>query len=256
MNERLRGTLLQRGISVDRFARQCGVDPKTAGRWISTGRTPHRRHREAAAELLGVAEDYLWPSTLDNGGPLRRTGLLSEVVVRTYPDRASVPREVWLELVQSAIAAVDILVFSGTFLQQTNPRIAEMLLERAAAGVPIRLCFGDPSGSAIQLRDEEEGIYGTLGAKIRASLSYFTKLIGDPNCGVRLHNATLYASVFRFDDQLLVNPHIWGSPASANPVIHVRSIDGDCMFNKYLNSFNQIWERATPWQPDGVRRTQ
>lgn len=254
MNERLRDTLRQRGISVERLAKHCGVDPKTARRWVTTARTPHRRHREAAAELLGVTEGLLWPSINDSSA--LRSGAFTSEVFTIYPEQASVPREVWLELFQTATTAVDILIFSGTFLQQTNPKVAETLLERASTGVRVRLCFGDPSGSAIQLRDAEEGIHGTLGAKIRASMSYFTKLVGDPNCGVRLHNTTLYASLFRFDGQMLVNPHIWGTPASANPVIHVRSIDSDCIFNKYLTSFDQIWQRSSCWQPDAAGQTQ
>ncbi|AJT69500.1 hypothetical protein T261_7903 [Streptomyces lydicus] len=45
-----------------------------------------------------------------------------------------------------------------------------MLAERAAAGVRVRLCFGDPGGQAVVVRGREEGIGDTLAAKIRASL--------------------------------------------------------------------------------------
>ncbi|MGB3438260.1 MAG: hypothetical protein WBA97_05855 [Actinophytocola sp.] len=147
------------------------------------------------------------------------------------------------------------MVFSGTFLAHTNPRIADMLLVRAAAGVQVRLCFGAPSGDAVAHRDAEEGLGGTLGAKIRASLSYFTKLVGDQHCEVRLHDTTLYASVFRYDDDALINPHIWGRPASANPVIHVRRTNDDSMFMKYLDSFDQVWQQSATWNPDEAGRT-
>jgi hypothetical protein len=61
----------------------------------------------------------------------------------------------WLQLLRSATKHIDVLVFSGTFLAQTNPKIATMLIERAASGAKVRLCFGDPTGSAVAIRDKE-----------------------------------------------------------------------------------------------------
>lgn len=81
------------------------------------------------------------------------------------------------------------------------------------------------------------------------------RAIGDQNCEVRLHDATLYASVFRYDDEVLINPHIWGRPASANPVIHVRRTNDDSMFMKYLDGFDQVWRQAAMWNPDEARST-
>jgi transcriptional regulator with XRE-family HTH domain len=246
MNERLRAALVQADVSVEQLARACGVDQKTAERWITLGREPHDRNRRAAAKLLGVRADYLWPEA----GPKLLAGLedAESSLIRTYADRSSVPRDVWLQLVRSATEAIDVLVYSGTFLVQTNPRLPAMLVERARAGVEVRLCFGDPDGSAVALRDDEEGIGGTLGSKIRASLSYFKGLVEEPGCEVRLHNCTVYASIFRYDSQSLVNPHLWGSPASANPILHVKRV-GDCLFEQYLESFDRVWDEAKPWSP-------
>ena len=249
MNEHLRRALRQRGVSVEQLARTCGVDPKTAGRWItSADRIPHPRQRTAAAELLEMSEHFLWPA-LKEKGPFLGPGDNKAELVDTYLDRASVPREVWLRLVNGATNSIDILVFSGTFLTQTNPKLPRILMDRAADGARIRLCFGNPDGSAVTLRDEEEGIHGTLGSKIRACLSYFPELVGSPNCEIRLHNHTLYASIFRYDDEAMINPHIWGSAASANPLLHLRRIGEECLFTKYMDSFDRVWEQSKPWYP-------
>ncbi len=167
--------------------------------------------------------------------------------------RSSVPRDAWLQLLNSAVRRVDMLVFSGTFLAQTNPRIADTLAEHAAYGTQVRLCFGQPDGSAVALRDAEEGIGGTLGAKVRSSLSYFTGLVGAMNCDVRLHDTTLYASLFRYDDQMLINPHILGRPSSWNPVLHVRRTGSDGIFEKYLTGFERAWEASVAWQPQSAK---
>ena len=252
MNERLRGALLQRGLTVEQLAEACGVDPKTAGRWISLGRAPHRTTRETVAEVLGTTEAYLWPQ-VDAGRTVQSVAKAQAEIVAVYPDRASVPRDVWLQLLKSSQERIDVLVFSGTFLAQTNPRIAEMLRERTVQGVQVRMCFADPDGSAVAQRDAEEGLHGTLGAKIRACMSYFVKLIDTPNFEMRLHNSTLYASIFRYDDHALINPHIWGRPASGNPLLHVRQVGDENMFDKYTEGFENVWKEAVPWQ--GPTRT-
>lgn len=134
-------------------------------------------------------EAYLWPNERQRRA--HREASRSEIV-EIYPNRASVPRDVWISLLLGAIRHIDILVFSGTFVAQTNPRIAQMLQERAQADVKIRLCFGDPHGQAVAIRGHEEGLADTLAAKIRASLTYYRGMVGAPGCEVRLHDTTLY----------------------------------------------------------------
>jgi len=170
--------------------------------------------------------------------------------VATYQNRASVPREVWIDLLQGAQQQIDVLIFSGTFFAQSNPHVAKMLAERAGSGVRVRLCFGDPSGAAVATRGHEEGIGDTLSAKIRASLTYYRPLPVEAGCEVRLHDTTLYNSLFRYDDDLLVNPHIFGQPASANPLFHLRRVNDTGWFDNYAQSFDAVWDRSRPWTPD------
>ena len=158
-----------------------------------------------------------------------------------------VPRELWLRLLSEAQEHLDVLVFSGTFYAQTQPRIAAMLTDAAGRGVSIRLCFGDPRSDAVTVRDREEGIGGTLPAKIRSALVYYQSLTEVDGCELRLHGTTLYASMFRYDDDLLVNPHAYGEPASANPTLHLRRLDGGTVAAHYMASFERIWATAMPW---------
>jgi hypothetical protein len=246
VNERLRTVMLERGKTPVDIATACRVDPKTVDRWISPGRVPHRKHRWAIVELLKTDEAHLWP---DETRTQRQPEEPESELVRVYPDRASVPRELWLRHLGGAERTVDVLVFSGTFFAQTNPRVARMIADRAAAGTRIRLCFGDPAGAAVGTRDREERLHGNLAAKIRASLTYYRDLVGVDNCEVRLHDTTLYASIFRFDDQMIANPHIWGQPASANPVLHLRRAEASGWFDRYAESFDAVWNTAHPWIP-------
>jgi transcriptional regulator with XRE-family HTH domain len=251
VNERLRTTMLRAGLTVGDLADCAEVDEKTVERWISHGRTPHRQHRWATARRLGVDETYLWPEVLSRS-PARRQEAGKSELVAMYPDRASVPRELWLRLLDEVQEHLDMLVFSGTFYAQSQPRIASMLMDAAKRGAHVRLCFGDPSAEAVAVRDREERIDGTLAAKIRSALTYYTSLTDVDGCEVRLHNATLYASLFRYDDEILVNPHVYGEPASANPVLHLRRLDGGTVTGQYMASFERVWGTAMPWSGSEV----
>ncbi|MFJ9174955.1 multiprotein-bridging factor 1 family protein [Streptomyces sp. NPDC102360] len=252
MNERLRTAITERGLTFEALAEACSVDPKTVGRWVA-GRVPHRRHRWAAANCLAVEETHLWPEQRAASSTPEHVPSPPSEIVETYTNRASVPRDLWLSLLRDATQQIDVLVFSGTFFAQTNPRIARMLRERAEAGARIRLCFGDPDGTAAVTRGHEEGIGDTLAAKIRASLTYYRELPGVPGCEMRLHDTTLYNSLFRYDDHLLVNPHIWGQPASANPILRLRNSTTSEWFEPYTASFDAVWATARPWPPDHHR---
>ena len=250
VNERLRTAMMRAGISADDLALCCDVDAKTAERWISPGRVPHRSHRWAAARRLGCEESYLWPDIRRSAE--RRAEASQSELVRLYPDRASVPREVWLRMMTDAVAHIDVLVFSGTFYAQTQPRVASMLADAAARGAEVRLCFGDPACDAVATRDREEGLGGTLAHKIRSALTYYRPLAGVDGCQMRLHSTTLYTSLFRYDDEIMANPHAYGEPASANPALHLRRLDGGQIAGHYLACFERVWDTAKPWYGEEV----
>jgi hypothetical protein len=111
----------------------------------------------------------------------------------------------------------------------------------------VRLCFGDPDSEAVAIRDQEEGLGGTLAAKVRSALTYYRKVAASGVIEVRLHGCTLYASLFRYDDEIIVNPHAWGEPSSANPALHLRCLDGGQVAAHYLDSFERVWQSAKPW---------
>jgi hypothetical protein len=238
--------MLRVGVTTHTLAECVDVDVKTIERWISLDRVPHRRHRWSAAKRLNVDETYLWPQILIRSPARERDASLSELI-DIYPDRASVPREVWLRSLHEVQERVDVLVFSGTFFAQAQPRVAAMLTEAAGRGATVRLCFGDPESAAVDLRDREEGLGGTLAAKIRSALTYYQPLLDVAGCEVRLHATTLYASLFRYDDEILINPHAYGEPASANPTLHMRMLDGGRVARHYVDSFERVWATAMPW---------
>jgi transcriptional regulator with XRE-family HTH domain len=241
-NERLRVALLEQGLTPAKLAEQIGVDTKTIERWIGQDRKPYRKNRYKVAALLKSDEAYLWPGAL-SGEQVAEAGK-SEVVL-VYSHRWAVPREAWERLFSQAEQQIDVLVYSGLFLAEDSG-LRKLLQRKARDGVHIRLALGDPDSEGVRQRGIDEGIGDEFPAKIRNGEAYFKGLMDVGGVEVRRHSTVLYNSFYRGDDQLFVNSHIYGAPATDAPVLHLRSVAGGDMVNMYLESFEKVWDSAIP----------
>jgi hypothetical protein len=124
--------------------------------------------------------------------------------------------------------------------------ILRILTNKGRVGVSVRIVLGNPDCPNIAERGEEESIGDAMPAKIRNALALYGVLRGVKNVEIRLHKITLYNSIYRADDQLLVNQHSYGVPAAHSPIFSLRKAEGHDMFSGYLNSFESIWSVATP----------
>jgi transcriptional regulator with XRE-family HTH domain len=240
-NERLRAAMTAATVDVDAVATAASVDPKTVQRWLN-GRVPHPRHRWRLVELLGEEEGYLWPEVAN--GRIKEASKAE--LLTLYPHRADIPNELWRSLFGHAERAIDILVYAAPFLHEQLPDLNEVLRDRADAGCRIRVALGDPAGDRIQMRGEEEQFGHGIASRCEVALMHFRPLTTHPHVDVQIHNTTLYNSIYRFDDELLVNTHVWGWNAFAVPVIHLRRLAGGQLFATYLQSFDAVWEQSTP----------
>lgn len=247
-NDRLVGAISAAGLTASQFADKLGVDPKTIERWISRGRVPHRTNRIAAAEVLGVDDGYLWPSVADD--PRGQSASRAELV-EFYPTRAAIPAAMWTSLIDEAVEAFDLLAFAALpLVDQTD--FVTRLAGRAEAGVHVRVLLGNPAGPAVALRGREEGMGASVASRVALALGYFRDVLGVPGFEVRLHDTTLYASLYRSDNTMLANVHVYGSPAGQSPVLHLRRVPGGRCFDHYARSFDRVWAAATPMGRDYV----
>ncbi|MFC4908404.1 XRE family transcriptional regulator [Actinomadura gamaensis] len=241
MNDLLRSALADARLTHDQVAHRLGVDPKTVRRWID-GRVPYPRHRRNLAELLKLDEVLIWPN-LAARNPAPEPPPV--VILGAYPHRWAVPRAVWLRHFESARREIDILAYASLFLAE-DTGIVRVLAERARAGVRVRLLLGDPDGAHIRERGSDERVGDSLSAKIRNALVLYASLRDSPNVEIRLHDTVLYNSIYRADDDLLINNHAYGVAASDAPVLHVRhTTDGD-LAGTYLASLAHVWSSAEP----------
>jgi hypothetical protein len=238
LNEPLRQALLRAGLREDDVAAQLGVDPKTVRRWLS-GRVPYPNSRAALADLVGANEADLWP---DAGGPLTSRTRPAEVGA-VYPHRWAIPRDVWKRFFESAEHEISVLAYSALFLAE-DAGILAIIAEKARSGAHVRLALGDPDSAAVAQRGQEEGIGDAMAAKVRNALTLYRAALKVESVEIRLHDTVLYNSLYRADDQLMINQHTYGLPAAHSPVFVYRATNNADMLTPYLASFEQVWTGA------------
>ncbi|NDL60183.1 XRE family transcriptional regulator [Phytoactinopolyspora mesophila] len=242
-NDRLRASMTSAGMTIATLSEYVGVDPKTVERWIAKERIPHRTHRMSVAAALGQDDGYLWPSILEQG----RTPAISRAeLVTIHQNRRTVPLDTWLSLTRNARESIDILAYAASFLHDALPDFVDILAEKAAAGVGIRLLLGDPESDGVRLRGREEGIDDMLAARCRLTWRYFASIITTDGVIARKHGSTLYNSIFRFDDAMLTNTHIYGAPASHSPTLHIQRLPEGRLFKNYMLGFERVWSTGEP----------
>jgi hypothetical protein len=240
-NEALRAAIVSSGLGLEGTADGVGVDRKTVERWIS-GRTPYRRHQYALASLLGVDLRHLWP---DCRPAEEVTAMGQAEVLGIYPHRSVVPPDRWTGMVRGARSRVDVLAFSAFWLSEDRS-FHRLLEEKAASGVTVRVLLGDPDCAEVEQRGEDEGIGEAMASKVRNAIVNYGSLLTLEGIGFRLHRTTLYNSLYRADEEMLVNTHVYGVGAYLAPVLHLHHVPGADLFMTYVESFERIWDGARP----------
>jgi transcriptional regulator with XRE-family HTH domain len=241
-NERLRAALSAGGWTHAALAAAVDVDPKSVERWVNLGRTPRMRTAVRVATALGEDVLVLWPNLRQP----RTARTVSPELVALYGRRADLPVSAFIDLLVQARTCIDVLVYAAVFLHEAYPRLNDLLLERAADSCRVRIALGDPNGRSVRQRGEEERFGDGIESRCRLALLHYQPLIGRPGIEIRTHDTTLYNSIYRVDDQMLVNAHAWGVNAYAAPVWHLRDVEEDGMFRTYADSFEKVWRDAAP----------
>jgi hypothetical protein len=226
------------GLDAVDVAGQLGVDPKTVHRWL-VGRVPYPRHRAALVDLTGWTARDLWPNAAD---PVAPEPVSHEVRV-AYPHRSAVPADAWRRLFERAEHEIGVLAYSGLFLAE-DTAAQRLLRDKARAGVRVRIVLGDVGSQHVARRGADEGLDGVMTARIRNALILYRPLTEEPGIHLRLHDTVLYNSIYLADDELLVNMHVYGCPASHAPVLHLCRTQSDGMAATYIASFERVWSAA------------
>lgn len=242
-NERLRARLERSGHTVASLAEHVGTDPKTVARWISTGRVPHRRNAQAVAETLGVDACHLWPSLT---GGAEGTDESASDLIAVHRQRSDVPIDVWRTMFATAEESIDVLVYAALFLHEQISDWHQLLKDRSGQGVRVRVLIADPDCDAVRVRGEEERFGHGIESRCRLAAMHYQPLRDISGIDVGLHSTTLYNSVYRADDHMFVNTHLYGVNAYGNPLFSLRRAGFGGLFDAYAASVDAVWRTAHP----------
>lgn len=248
MNTALRRAMAEKNVRPRQLAARVGVTPKTVERWISnTENRPYAHHRAEVSAYLGVSEEMLWPKAVRTA---LKTGPDREIVA-VYPYRSACPKAVWAELVE---AAGDDILFAGytnyfVFLDQ--PAFHLTLRNKLEQGARVRFLLGDPDSETTRAREALEDVALSVSTRIRITLENLAKVGDHERLEVRFtapEDATNHVSlsVFRFDHDALVTPHLARLVGHDSPMMHLRRKDDHGMFDRFAEHAEELWSEGRP----------
>ena len=241
-NERLRSAMDHVGVTIESLAREVQVDPKTVQRWLA-GRIPHARHRWSVAERVNEDEEFLWPGARRR--PADAMGSLAELV-GVYAYRSDVEPNRWWALITGAQSQIDLMGYTLYFLPEQHPDLIRVLSRKCTEGCRIRLLVANPESASMQHREVEEHAPITLSARLQTSLIAFQPLLELEGAQLRYQDVPLYNSVFRFDDEMLVTPHLYATAGHKAPLLHLRRLSPNGLFDRFAEHFEAIWAASDP----------
>jgi hypothetical protein len=141
---------------------------------------------------------------------------------------------------------IDLLGYAMLFLPEQNASLDRLLLTKGQTGCRVRIALADPDSRQVAERDEEEELGGTMRDRIRTTLDHFKVLLAANGIEIRFHATPLYNSLFRGDEQMLVTPHLYRLKGYKAPLLHLRRMREDSMFDNLAAHFERVWTDTTP----------
>jgi hypothetical protein len=85
-----------------------------------------------------------------------------------------------------------------------------------------------------------------MASRCRLAIKYASGIHHVDVNAIRLSGATLYASIFRFDNDVLLNTHLWGAGAPESPILHFQRQTAQGIAASAIESFERVWAAAQP----------
>lgn len=171
-------------------------------------------------------------------------------LVHSYPYRSACPSTVWAELVEGAEEELFLAGYTNYFFFTQVPAFPETLRRKVKSGCRVRFLLGDPGGEVTRQREAVEDVALSVSTRIRITLEHLDRLAVE---GLEARfSAALDAinhvslSVFRFDHDALVTPHLARLVGHDSPLMHLRRHGDGGMFDRFAEHAEELWSRGVP----------
>ncbi|MFF3247761.1 XRE family transcriptional regulator [Streptomyces sp. NPDC002870] len=172
-------------------------------------------------------------------------------LIRSYPYRSACPSTVWGELVGDATEEIFLSGYTNYFFWTSIPAFADMLRRKTESGCRVRFLLGDPEGEVTRQREAIEDVALTVSTRIRMTLEALGRLGPLEGLEARFSASDdavnhVSLSVFRFDDQAMVTPHLARLVGHDSPLLHLRRHGDGGMFDRFAEHAEELWSRGLP----------
>lgn len=248
LNTKLRDAMTRAGIGQVRLARAVRVTPKTVQRWLrDESEVPHQRNREDVARVLGVDDKMLWPTALR---AKVKTGYDKQVLA-VYPYRSARPATTWGRLIKAAESEIVFSGYTNYFFWPQQPDFNGTLRQKSNQGCRIRFLLGDPGSETTRLRERVEGVALTVSTRIRMTLEELSRVGPLPGLEIRYSAPEdgpnhVSLSVFKFDSEAMVTPHLASVVGHDSPLMHLRQGEPNGLFDRFSDHVEELWSRGLP----------
>ncbi|MFF4666351.1 XRE family transcriptional regulator [Streptomyces sp. NPDC001282] len=172
-------------------------------------------------------------------------------LVHSYPYRSACPSTVWSELISDATTDLFFAGYTNYFLWTQVPAFPDTLRRKAASGCRVRFLLGDPDGEVTRQRESIEDVALTVSTRIRITLEHLDRL--GPLEGLETRFSApedainhVSLSVFRFDADALVTPHLARLVGHDSPLLHLHKRGDGGMFDRFSEHGEELWNSAVP----------
>lgn len=189
----------------------------------------------------------LWPQAVKDR---IKTGVDREII-HSYPYRSACPSTVWAELVNCVSEELFLAGYTNYFFWTQVPAFVDVLRRKCEAGCRVRFLLGDPEGEVTRQREVIEDVTLSVSTRIRITLGELAKLDPLERLEARFsapEDAVNHVSlsVFRFDEEALVTPHLARLVGHDSPLLHLRRQGDGGMFSRFAEHAEELWSRAVP----------
>lgn len=171
-------------------------------------------------------------------------------LVHAYPYRSACPSTVWAELIAGATEQIFMAGYTNYFVWLEQPAFVDTLRKKIDAGCRVRFLLGDPDGEVTRQREAIEEVALNVSTRVRITLEHLERLRHTDGLETRFSSPQdavnhVSLSVFRFDEQALVTPHLARLVGHDSPLLHLRRQGDDGMFDRFAEHAEELWNRGT-----------
>lgn len=150
--------------------------------------------------------------------------------------------------VDAADADIFLAGYTNYFVWLEQPAFVDTLRRKIASGCRVRFLLGNPDGEVTRQREAIEDVALSVGTRIRISLEHLGPLDGLEARFSSPADAVNHVSlsVFRFDHDALVTPHLARLVGHDSPLLHLRRQGDSGMFDRFAEHAEELWDRGVP----------